>query len=138
MITTPTQVNGLTPEQKRALLKKLLDEKRERSGLFPLSFAQQRLWFIDKLQPGTALYNIPTVLRLAGKVDFEALRKGLEAVVARHEALRTTFVSREDTPFQKINPPAPVEFHFIDLQQMDENEKGITGQICDAGNSASL
>jgi len=123
MITTPTQVNGLTPEQKRALLKKLLDEKRERSGLFPLSFAQQRLWFIDKLQPGTALYNIPTVLRLAGKVDFEALRKGLEAVVARHEALRTTFVSREDTPFQKINPPAPVEFHFIDLQQMDEETR---------------
>src|SRR5687767_10173301 len=107
MTATPTQVHNLSPEQKRSLLQKLLEEKSERAALRPLSFAQQRLWFIDKLQPGSPVYNIPTVLRLEGNLNLDALRKSLDAVVARHEALRTTFVSREDNPFQKINPPAP-------------------------------
>ena len=115
MTTVPLPVSSMSPEEKRALLQKLLKEKGERSGLFPLSFSQQRLWFLDKLQPGSALYNIPVVLRLKGRLDRAVLRRAVEEVVARHESLRTTFVSREDNPHQKVNPKGTVDFRFVPL-----------------------
>ena len=69
-----------------------------RPDALPLSFAQQRLWFLDQLEPGSAAYNIPAALRLRGPLDAEALRKTLETMVERHEALRTTFVSDGQRP----------------------------------------
>ncbi|MFP2903085.1 AMP-binding protein, partial [Corallococcus sp. 4LFB] len=64
-------------------------------GPQPLSFAQQRLWFLDQLAPDDASYNLPVALRLLGRLDVEALRRAFEALVARHEALRTTFFEHE-------------------------------------------
>ncbi|NVJ02789.1 amino acid adenylation domain-containing protein, partial [Myxococcus sp. AM009] len=74
-----------------------------------MSFAQQRLWFLEQLQPGQVAYNIPAALRLTGRLDVEALRRTFAEVVRRHEAVRTTFVTREGQPAQRIHP-APAEW----------------------------
>ncbi|HEV8335455.1 MAG TPA: amino acid adenylation domain-containing protein [Candidatus Polarisedimenticolia bacterium] len=72
----------------------------------PLSFAQQRLWFLDRLEPGNPSYNIPAALRLEGPLDVQALRQALEAIVERHESLRTTFPIVDGLPVQVIQAPA--------------------------------
>ena len=58
---------------------------------FPASYAQQRLWFLDQLEPATALYNVPGAFRLRGRLDVGAFERSLNEIVQRHEALRTTF-----------------------------------------------
>ncbi len=76
----------------------------ERDGPLPLSFAQERLWFLDRMQPGTATYNMPAALRLAGTLDAPALERALGEVVRRHEALRTVFADGDGGPVQTIAP----------------------------------
>ncbi|HKV09856.1 MAG TPA: amino acid adenylation domain-containing protein, partial [Thermoanaerobaculia bacterium] len=75
-----------------------------RDGLLPLSFAQERLWFLDRLTPGSPAYNLPLALRVRGGLDLTALARAVAAVVERHEALRTTFVGLEGRPAQRIAP----------------------------------
>ncbi|MEO1765199.1 MAG: condensation domain-containing protein, partial [Cyanobacteria bacterium J06629_18] len=70
-------LENLSPEQKRQLLAKLLQEKANKPQNFPLSFAQKRLWFLDKLQPESSAYNIPAALRLTGSLNIIALQKSL-------------------------------------------------------------
>jgi len=72
--------------------------------VFPTSFAQQRLWFFDQFEPGSPFYNIPTAVRLKGRLDVEALTRSLSEIIRRHEALRTTFVVRDGDPVQVIAP----------------------------------
>ena len=99
------RVDKLSPER-RALLQKLLGGQarpahepdairpREGGGPAPLSFAQERLWFIDRLEPGSAVYNIPVAWRLGGALDEAALERALGEIVRRHEALRTRLRAR--------------------------------------------
>ncbi|MFC9981693.1 amino acid adenylation domain-containing protein, partial [Gordonia sp. NPDC127522] len=79
-----------------------------RPDRIPLSFAQQRLWFINRFQPDSVAYNIPAVLRMRGGLDVEALRAALVDVVSRHEVLRTTFPDEAGVPYQLIHPEASV------------------------------
>ncbi|MFZ2510976.1 MAG: amino acid adenylation domain-containing protein, partial [Gordonia sp. (in: high G+C Gram-positive bacteria)] len=74
----------------------------------PLSFAQQRMWFINQFAPGDATYNIPVVMRLSGDLDVEALRLAVVDVVVRHEVLRTVFPAVDGVPFQVVAPVAEV------------------------------
>ena len=67
---------------------------------FPTSYAQQRLWFLDQLEPATALYSVAEAFRLRGRLDVGVLERSLNEIVQRHEALRTTFESRDGEPFQ--------------------------------------
>jgi hypothetical protein len=84
-----------------------------RDGPLPASFAQQRLWFLDQLEPGSSAYNVPIAVRLVGDLDVPALGRALDEVVRRHEALRTTFASDGGVPRQVIAPslalPLPVD-----------------------------
>ncbi|HKV12538.1 MAG TPA: condensation domain-containing protein, partial [Thermoanaerobaculia bacterium] len=91
-----------------------------REGALPLSFAQQRLWFIDQLQPGTPLYNLPVVLRVEGPLDAAVLERCLEEIARRHEAVRTVFALEGDAPVQVILPPAPFVLPRIDLSTLPE------------------
>ncbi|HEY0096726.1 MAG TPA: condensation domain-containing protein, partial [Archangium sp.] len=81
-------------------------EPADRSAPLALSFAQQRLWLLERMGGLGATYHIPLRLRLSGEMDGVALRRALDAIVARHEALRTTFEERDGAPVQRI---APVE-----------------------------
>ncbi|PPJ02573.1 non-ribosomal peptide synthetase, partial [Nocardia nova] len=82
----------------------------ERPPVIPLSYAQQRLWFIDQLEGPSPLYNVAAALRLSGGLDVEALRAALADVVGRHESLRTVFGTVEGTPRQVVIPVERVDF----------------------------
>ena len=71
------------------------EESKSAVQRYPLSFAQQRLWFLEQLEPGTGRYNIATAFNITGKIEFSILGAALNQVVRRHDALRTTFVNRE-------------------------------------------
>ncbi|WP_301184473.1 non-ribosomal peptide synthetase [Streptomyces sp. NL15-2K] len=75
----------------------------ERGGPLPLSFAQQRLWFLDQLVPDSAFYTMCDAFRIRGRLDLDALRRALRMLVARHETLRTAFVERDGVPYQVID-----------------------------------
>ncbi|MEW5931824.1 MAG: condensation domain-containing protein, partial [Gemmatimonadota bacterium] len=98
-------------------------ERVPREGPLPVSFAQQRLWVVDRLDPGSPAYNMPAALRLRGVLDTAALRASLDALVRRHEALRTTFAERGGVPVQVVHPAAPVELVELDLGALPEAER---------------
>jgi len=85
---------------------------------FPLSFAQERLWLLDQLLPGVAVYNLPLAVRLSGPLDFGALAAGLCSVAARHEALRTRFATAEGQPVQVIEEAVPIALPVVDLGRL--------------------
>ena len=97
-----------------------------RAGGLPLSFAQQRLWFIDQLDPGNAAYNIPGAVKLKGRLDLNALERSVNEVVRRHEALRTRFEVEESKPVQVIDEWRPRRLEIADLTSVpreDRNEE---------------
>ncbi|HEY0738980.1 MAG TPA: condensation domain-containing protein, partial [Herpetosiphonaceae bacterium] len=89
----------------------------------PLSFAQQRLWFMDQWEPGNPAYNIAFALKLTGRLNIAALQDALNTIVDRHEALRTTFATVDDQPVQVIASTAPVPLPLTDLSQLPEPER---------------
>ncbi len=93
-------------------------EPVSRDGALDLSFSQQRLWFLDHLDPDRATYNIPLSLHLQGDLDTDALAAALTEVVRRHESLRTTFGDVEGRPFQVIHPPTPVDLPIEDAEEV--------------------
>ncbi|RKH38331.1 condensation domain-containing protein, partial [Corallococcus llansteffanensis] len=89
----------------------------------PLSFAQQRLWFIDQLEPGTPLYNVPMAVRLEGELRQEVLEKALDEVMRRHEALRTTFAEENGQPIQVIHSETKLSLERVDLHAADARSR---------------
>ena len=95
-----------------------------RDELLPLSFAQQRLWFLDQLEPNSPLYNLPEAVRLTGTLDVSVLHRCLNEVVQRHEVLRTTFPMLADgRPYQNILPALDLTLPMVDLQDIPEMER---------------
>ncbi|HSF39662.1 MAG TPA: amino acid adenylation domain-containing protein, partial [Thermoanaerobaculia bacterium] len=94
-----------------------------RDGDLPLSFAQERLWFLDQLQPGQPTYNMPSALRMTGPLSPAALTGAFAEVVRRHETLRTTFPAVAGRPVQRIAPPGPFPLPVIDLSALSAGER---------------
>lgn len=110
------RVSALPEELREALRRRLAGKagradaipRADRARPLPLSFAQERLWFLHTLQPEEAGYNSALALRLTGALDVAALSGALDALVERHEALRTTFDDIDGRPAQVVRPAAPV------------------------------
>ena len=90
---------------------------------FPLSFAQQRLWYLDQLVPDSFVYNIPMVIRLTGKLDVDALEQCLNEIIRRHETLRTSFKVEEAQPVQIVTPVLHLALSRTDLKELPETEQ---------------
>ncbi|OLB77881.1 MAG: hypothetical protein AUI14_14885 [Actinobacteria bacterium 13_2_20CM_2_71_6] len=130
------RIAALALDQRSALLQEL--RKRQDSAktntavpqlprpdpaLFPLSFAQQRVWFLEQFEPGTAQHNMPVVLALDGELDPAALQRAFDVLVTRHEALRTTLVQRDGQARQLIGAPYRVAITQADLTDEDEAQR---------------
>ncbi|MFI8083400.1 amino acid adenylation domain-containing protein [Kitasatospora sp. NPDC086009] len=95
----------------------------------PLSFGQQRMWFLDQLEPGSHEYVVPLALRLTGPLDTAALRGALDALSARHEVLRTRYRSEGGDPVQVVDPAGPVDFTLTDLSAGPDAEAGARALV---------
>src|SRR5258708_6987857 len=117
---------------KRALLEKRLTgqeaenktiPRRQSRSYAPLSFAQQRLWFLHQLEPNSIAYNMPTALRLTGRLTTDALEWGVNKITRRHESLRTPFSLVDNQPVQVISDQLTLEMPVVDLQTFPAEER---------------
>lgn len=128
------RIARLSPS-KRALLESKLNKahedlpreqsilRRSNPSLAPLSFAQQRLWFLYQMDPTSCAYNNPRAIRLTGALEIESLRRALEAIVARHDVLRTTFMTMDDSPLQVVAEDVPSMMPVRDLSGLPPQER---------------
>jgi len=98
-------------------------ERVPRDGELPLSFAQQRHWFLHRLEGGSALLNVWGAVALSGQLDLEVLERSLGRILERHEVLRTTFPEVAGEPRLRIHPPAGFSLPVIDLSPVAEDER---------------
>src|SRR5262249_12470728 len=97
--------------------------RRKNTGSLPLSFAQQRLWFLDQWEPGSSIYNISTALRLNGRLHVSELEQSLNELVRRHEALQTTFGVLDGQPIQVITPSLTLPLAPVNLAGLPPSER---------------
>ena len=140
---------SLSPEEKRALLADLLRRKAAgpsqngtaptkipaqaippitpvpRTDPLPLSPGQETLWFLGQLEPGNTTYNCAAVVRITGPLDPEIVRRAFEAIVHRHEALRSTFHARGEARLIEVLPPAPLPMEWTDLSDLPPDEREV-------------
>jgi len=88
----------------------------------PLSYAQERLWFLDQLEPGSSTYNTSRAFRLFGTIDVDALQAAISAVAARHDVIRSTYTAQNGVPVQTVASPTPIKLKKIDLGSYEEEE----------------
>ena len=98
-------------------------ERRRESGPCPLSFAQERLWFLDRLSPGTPLYNMPCSMHVDGALDLVAMEASLNEVVRRHETLRTTFAVLDGRPVQVVARSLRIPLRVVDLRGLEQKDR---------------
>ena len=131
VIEKPDRLAGLSPAKRQLLLKMLQKEaartegeraipRRTGDGPAPLSFSQQRLWFLDRLTPGTPAYNISAAVRLRGELRPEILRRALNEVARRHEVLRARFADPAGQPTQIIAPELDLHLPVADLRSLPD------------------
>jgi amino acid adenylation domain-containing protein/FkbM family methyltransferase len=99
-----------------------------RDSDLPLSFSQERVWFIQQLEPTNIAYNFQVTLRLTGLLDVAALERSLSEIVRRHEIYRTTFPTIDGQPVQVIHQPQPVQLPMVELQALPEREREVEAQ----------
>jgi len=127
------ELGGTAHDQRRGLVESLLKQegisvseripRAAKQGNVPLSFAQERIWFLQQLEPGTGAYNMATPVRLRGALNVAALEKAVNHIVARHEVLRTTFVAHNGEPRQVIASALNISPVTFDLTNLDPVER---------------
>jgi amino acid adenylation domain-containing protein len=117
LLTYLLEEEGIEPPQTQTIA------PRGNVNELPLSFAQQRLWFLAQLEPESSIYNIPAAYRLSGPLNVTALEQSLSEIVRRHETLRTTFYAVEGQPFQLVTPHQPRALPVVDLRGLPDREK---------------
>ena len=139
MSQTSRYSSVLSPE-KRSLIDNLLKEegidsegperisRREPAEHYPLSFAQQRLWFLDQLVPGSPFYNIPAAIPIQYPINVEHFERALNEIIRRHESLRTTFAIHNGEPVQIIAPSLQLSLSVIDLRHLTPSERDQEAQ----------
>ena len=118
----------LSAAEKRALLGDLLRQQAPRARTVPLSFAQQRLWFLDQLESDSSALNISKAVRMVGRLDVPALEKTLKALVSRHESLRTNFKLVDGEAVQVISPALEMKISVVDLRGLRPDERELEFQ----------
>jgi amino acid adenylation domain-containing protein len=98
---------------------------RTENNTFPLSFAQQRLWFLNQLQPNSAFYNIPLNLHFSGQLNIAALESSLQLLISRHEILRTNFIAVDGEPVQAIAATRDFTLPIVDLRPLSASEREL-------------
>ena len=138
------RIAALSPEQ-RSLLEQQLQQqgiqlpntqaipkrtiaKRQNDEILPLSFAQQRLWFLDQFQPGSPLYNVSAAMQLKGHLNIAVLQLTFNEIVRRHEILRTTFKTLKGQPVQVISPTLTLSLPVVDLRNIPANYRSAKVQ----------
>ena len=101
-------------------------DRIDREQDLPLSFAQQRLWFLDKFSTSNTAYNIQVAVRMIGELDHVALERALNEIIRRHESLRTTFVARDGRPVQVIAPEYSITLPLLDISEASPSEREVT------------
>jgi amino acid adenylation domain-containing protein/thioester reductase-like protein len=121
-VSVPEPVR-LSAEEKRAQLRRLLERRATEPRTAPLASAQERLWFLDQLAPGTPLFNISAAMRVTGRIDRPAAERSLNEIVRRHEILRTTFPTATGRPIQRIAPTLTLPLPVFDLRHVPAVER---------------
>ena len=134
------QLAALSPAKRSLLELRLMRNNRRQSAKCmtiprqpnresaPLSYNQQGLWVLNQLMPGTSLYHTPMAVRLTGNLEVAALKNALDMVIARHDALRTTFTVVDGTPVQVVATNLVVELPLIDLSELPELDRETEAQ----------
>lgn len=122
MSKSQPDLSNLSPEEKRRMLAELLDGEAEATS-YPVTFSQERLWFIEQLNAGASAYHLPTALRLRGDLDVAALRKSLRRVGQRHRTLQTHIDVEDDQPVQVVDPSVQHRLPFVDLASLDASRR---------------
>jgi amino acid adenylation domain-containing protein len=134
MLNSRDQISQLSLERREWLLRRLKEKSAgpsnrlivrlpRDSNTFPLSFAQERLWFMDQLVPGGSFYNIPAAMRLNFPLNSALLEKCLNEIVRRHESLRTTFSSDGGEPLQRVAPQLGIPLPVVDLSEFEPAQR---------------
>jgi amino acid adenylation domain-containing protein/non-ribosomal peptide synthase protein (TIGR01720 family) len=114
---------GLSAEEKRAFLARLLRKEGHWHSLFPLSSAQRRMWILWQLNPDSPAYTIPAAVRFEGPVDVALLKQCFDEIVKRHQTLRTTFVVVGGQPMQAVAPAKKLAIPVVDLHHLSSDEQ---------------
>ncbi len=123
MTDVPDNLSNLSSIEQKELLVGLLSQRPKRA--FPLSLAQQRLWFLDRLYPGNPAYNVPFGLRLRGNLNRSALELSVRGLIQRHDTLRTSFETDSGRPIQVVEADSAIEISFVDLAGISSGDRQL-------------
>jgi hypothetical protein len=116
-------LNKLTPEAKRNLLAEMLAKKKQQPKPYPLSFAQERLWFLEQYAPGQSVFNMPLAYEITGRLSVDILRQSVNEIIDRHDTLRTIFKAENGRPVQLVLPTQQIDLPLLDIQNASESEQ---------------